>query len=253
MTQLGDTLRERRVALGITLEQAEEHTKIRGKLLAALEDGDYNRLPNPGYVRGYITSYARYLELDTVPLLAMYRAETGSSRYHDIAPQDTAVSPRGEQHAMPWRVGVTVVVILALLSLSIWAFVKLSSGPEPTPPIPTVPVESSSTATPSGEDSASTSPAVDPSEKPPAKYTPFTVKIAVAANGASYVDVKVDGKSAYTGSLTGGSTKKFEVTKKAVITIGKPSVVTVYRDGTKVKVPTSAGVGKLTLTAEPAP
>ena len=30
--------------------------------------GNYDRLPNPGYVRGYISSYARYLELDTAHL-----------------------------------------------------------------------------------------------------------------------------------------------------------------------------------------
>ncbi len=251
MGQLGDTLRERRTTLGITLAEAEEQTKIRGKLLAALEDGDYDRLPNPGYVRGYITSYARYLELDAPALLAMYRAETGASRYHDIAPQDTAVSPRGEQHAMPWRVGVAVVVVLAVLSIGVWAFIRLSRGPEKPPPIPTIP-EASSTASPSGEETV-TSPAVDPAQKPPAEYTPFTVRIVVASGQASYVEVKVDGKSAYTGSLTGGSSKKFEVTKKAVLTIGRPSAVTVYRDKKKVDVPTSAGIGKLTLTAEPAP
>ena len=81
--------------------------RIRGKLLAALEDGDYARLPNPGYVRGYVSSYARYLELDPVPLLAMYRAETGAGRYHDINLVPTTCPwPRAvEQHAMPWRVG----------------------------------------------------------------------------------------------------------------------------------------------------
>jgi cytoskeleton protein RodZ len=253
MSQLGDTLRERRIALGITLDQAEEHTKIRGKLLAALEDGDYGRLPNPGYVRGYITSYARYLELDTVPLLAMYRAETGAGRYHEVAPQDTAVSPRGEQHAVPWRVGVAAVVVLALLSLGIWSVLKLRSGPEKPPPIPTVPTEETSTSSPSADDTPVSSPAVDPSEKPPAKYTPFTVKVAVATGSASWVDARVDGKAAYAGSLTGGSSKSFEVNRKAVLSIGRPSAVTIYRDGKKVAIPTSGGTGKLTLTAEPAP
>ena len=94
MGQLGDTLRERRTALGISIAQAEEATRIRGKLLTALEAGDYARLPNPGYVRGYVSSYAKYLELDPVPLLAMYRAETGAGRYHDInLVDDVSVAP----------------------------------------------------------------------------------------------------------------------------------------------------------------
>ena len=66
MGQLGETLRDRRLALGITLETAEEDTKIRGRLLEALEQGDYARLPDPGYVRGYVSSYSRYLELDPI-------------------------------------------------------------------------------------------------------------------------------------------------------------------------------------------
>jgi cytoskeleton protein RodZ len=254
MSQLGETLRERRVALGITLDQAEEHTKIRGKLLAALEAGDWARLPNPGYVRGYISSYARYLELDTVPLLAMYRAETGAGRFHEIALPDTQVATRGEQHAVPWRVGVIIVVVLALLSIGIWAILRLQRGPEKTPPIPATTTAETSGASPAAEDTAATSPGADPSTKQPSKYTPFTVKVKVAATGASWVDATVDGKSAYAGSLTGGRSKSFEVTRKAVIKIGRPSVVTVTRDGAKVDIPNDAvGTPTLTLTATPAP
>jgi len=253
MSQLGETLRERRIALGITLDQAEEHTKIRGKLLGALENGEYGKLPNPGYVRGYISSYARYLELDTVPLLAMYRAETGAGRFHEIAPNDTAVSARGEQHAVPWRVGVIVVVVLAVLSIGIWTVLKLKSGPEKLPPIPATITETSTTTSPTAEETAATSPAVDPSKKPAAQYTPFTAKVAVSANGASYLEVTVDGKSAYKGTLTGGHGKSFEVTKKIVIMIGRPSAVTVTRDGKKVDIPTSGNTPTLTMTANPAP
>jgi cytoskeleton protein RodZ len=252
MGQLGDTLRERRIALGISLIQAGEQTRIRSKLLGALEDGEYDKLPNPGYVRGYINSYARYLELDAVPLLAMYRAETGSGRFHEIAPPESAaVSPRFEQHAVPWRVGVIVVVVLAVLSFGIWAVLKLRQGPEKPPPIPTSASESSGTA--GSEGTASTSPGVDASKKPAAKYTPFTVKVTIAPNGASYLVITVDGKSAYEGTLTGGHSKSFEVTRKAVLRFGRPDAVTVYRSGRKVDIPNTAGTPTLTLTADPAP
>src|SRR5664279_2591617 len=127
MSQLGDTLKERRSALGVSLEQAEEDTKIRARLLEALEQGDYARLPDPGYVRGYVSSYARYLELDPIPMLAMYRAETGAGRFHDINLPDETVAPRNEQHAIPWRVGIiafTIVAVLALGGFLTWRIVK---------------------------------------------------------------------------------------------------------------------------------
>ena len=255
MGQLGDTLRDRRIALGIPIDQAEDATKIRAKLLTALEDGEYDRLPDPGYVRGYISSYSRYLELDSVPLLAMYRAETGSTRFHDIAPSDEAVRPRGEQHEVPWRVGVIVIVALAVLSIGIWAVIRANQGPDNVAPIPRTPAAAtgSDTVSPSGENTASTSPAGEPNSTPAAKLTPFALKVSIAPTGASSLTITIDGKQAYLGTLTGGRSKSFQVTKRAVIKIGRPSVVSVFRDGKKVAIPASTGTPTLVLKANPAP
>jgi cytoskeletal protein RodZ len=255
MGQLGDTLKERRLALGIPIERAEEATKIRAKMLLALEDSDYARLPNPGYVRGYISSYARFLELDSVPLLAMYRAETGSTRFHDIAPPDEAVRPRGEQHQVPWRVGVVVVVILAVLSIVIWAALGAKHGPGKVPPIPTTPGSQSATGsvTPSGDSTSSKSPATQPRSTTHARLTPFTLKVTVASGSASWLNITIDGKQAYAGSLTGGSSKSFQVTKKAVVQVGRPSSVSVYRDGKQAAIPSTSGTSTLVLNADPAP
>jgi len=99
VSKLGDTLRERRIALGLSVDQVEHATRIRGKLLEALEEGHYDRLPNPGYVRGYISSYGRFLELDTVPLLNMYKAETG------------AEDPRQAQHLAGLEVDPVVAAV----------------------------------------------------------------------------------------------------------------------------------------------
>ena len=252
MGQLGDILRERRVNLRITLEQAEDATKIRAKLLTALEAGEYGKLPNPGYVRGYITSYARYLELDSVPLLAMYRAETGAGRFHEVALPDEAVRPRAEQHAVPWKAGVGLVVGLGIVSLLIWGVVRLNRGPDKPPPIPTTSLSSDTPASTATVD-ASMSPAARPANKPVATFTPFSLRIVAAQGQASWLVVTVDGRSAYTGSLTGGRAKEFQVTKQAVIKFGRPTAVTVYRDGKQIAVPNGAGTPTLTLKADLAP
>ena len=228
MGQLGETLRERRIALGVSMETAEADTKIRARLLEALEQGDYGKLPNPGYVRGYVSSYARYLELDPVPMLAMYRAETGAGRYHDInLPDEQAVAPRNQQHAIPWRVAIiafTIVALLALGSCVAWRIVK---GPTKPPPIPNSPSQGTAPAT--------TAP-------------PFALRVAVGANGASALRVTVDGSQAYAGTLAGGQSKDFQVTKSAVLKIGKPAQVSVTRDGKPVAVPAGSNV-TLTLNA----
>jgi cytoskeleton protein RodZ len=221
MGQLGDTLRDRRISLGISLETAENDTKIRARLLEALEAGEYDRLPNPGYVRGYVSSYARYLELDAVPLLAMYRAETGSGRFHDINVPEQTVAARHEQHAVPWRVGVIAFTIVAVLVVGGWLIYRAFVGPSNPPPIP------STTSTSTGvTQTAGTA-------------QPFTLKVTVSSNGASSLKATVDGGSAYNGTLTGGQSKTFQVSESAVLRIGKPSQVTVTRNGTKVALPST--------------
>jgi len=251
MGKLGDTLRERRIALGVTLDQAEQATRIRARLIDALEEGEYARLPNPGYVRGYISSYARFLDLDPLPLLALYKSETGVGRFHELnLPQtEEAVAPTGQQHAMPLRSGIIVVVIIALVSLSIWAVTRIWKGPEPTPPEPATVTET--TETPAG-DSGTDETVVEQTAKPASTLEPFTVQVVVAKNGASWLKVTVDDKKAYEGTLTGGQGKRFEAAKNATIVVGKPSAVTILRDGKRVKIPASDDTPTVILKAQPA-
>lgn len=219
MGQLGDTFRERRASLGISLDTAESETRIRKRLLEALEAGDYDKLPNPGYVRGYVSSYARYLELDPIPMLAMYRAETGAGRYHDINIADEPLVRRHEQHAVPWRVGVIAFAIIAVLALLGWATYR-AMRPTTTPPIP------ATTGSATSKGSTTTQNTVPP----------FTLKVT-ASNNASTVKVIVNGAIAFDGTLTSGESQTFQVSDTAVVSVGKPSAVTVTRDGKTLQLP----------------
>ncbi|TLM82603.1 MAG: helix-turn-helix domain-containing protein [Actinobacteria bacterium] len=252
MGQLGDTLRDRRVALGMSLDEVEGATKIRARLLAALEEGAYDTLPNPGYVRGYISSYARFLELDPMPLLAMYKAETGAGRYHELnLPQTSeAVKPSHEQHAVPWRAAVAVVLAIAVFSLAVWGITRLVKSPEPTPPEPAPLTSPTPTAT--TPESSPGGSVAKPSDQPASEVVPFTLVVGVAADSASWVRVTVDGKNAYEGTLAGGQTERFEVAKKATVRVGNPSVVTITKDGVPVHIPESGGSPSVTISAQSA-
>ncbi len=244
--KLGDTLRESRIARGLTIDQAEQATKIRGRLIRALEDGDYTRLPNPGYVRGYISSYARLLELDSMPLLNLYKAETGAGRFHEISlpATDEAVSRRGQQHALPARGAFIVALVIAVLSLSVWATTRIWRGPEAPLPEPSSLVSTSVT-------SESASAIAKPVEQPPLKMQPFTLKVEVSQDGASWLKITVDGKKAYEGTLTGGQSKTYEVSTGATVLVGKPSAVSIKRDGTEVKILASGSTPSVSIDAEP--
>ena len=64
MGQLGDLLRGTREAKGLSLEQVEQDTRIRRKLLEALEQEAYEELPAPVFVKGFLRNYAMLLGLD---------------------------------------------------------------------------------------------------------------------------------------------------------------------------------------------
>ncbi|MGE4232592.1 MAG: helix-turn-helix domain-containing protein [Bacteriovoracia bacterium] len=72
MAGLGQYLRSEREKQHITIEQVASATKISIKLLHALESDNYDELPAKPFVRGFVTSYARYLGLDSTDVLSRY-------------------------------------------------------------------------------------------------------------------------------------------------------------------------------------
>ncbi len=80
--------------------------------------------------------------------------------------------------------------------------------------------------------------------------TPYTVEFTVAAGSSSWIQVTVDGATAYASTAVGSTTKSFTVTDTCEITIGAPSGVTVTRDGSPVTLTTnSAGIAVIDMTA----
>ena len=72
---LGIWLRRSRETRKVDLEDAVRALRIRRRYLQALEVGDYEALPGPIQVRGFLRNYARYLGLPVEEALARYDAE----------------------------------------------------------------------------------------------------------------------------------------------------------------------------------
>jgi cytoskeletal protein RodZ len=78
MATVGEQLRRRREQAGMTLSEVAAHTKIPRWILSDVERGDLARIPGGVYIRGYITSFARALNLDGEKLWTEYLAESNS-------------------------------------------------------------------------------------------------------------------------------------------------------------------------------
>lgn len=75
MQTLGDFLSKKREAKNISLEQASHDLLIKKDQLESLETGQWQKLPEPTFVSGFIKNYADYLGLDSKLALALYRRE----------------------------------------------------------------------------------------------------------------------------------------------------------------------------------
>jgi len=70
---LGIHLREEREKKGITIEQVASATKVSVRLLHALEADQYSDLPAAPFVRGFVTSYCRFVGLDDKDVLTRFK------------------------------------------------------------------------------------------------------------------------------------------------------------------------------------
>ena len=62
--RLGDVMRGERATLGKSLLDVQRELKIKATYIAAIENADVSAFETPGFVAGYVRSYARYLGMD---------------------------------------------------------------------------------------------------------------------------------------------------------------------------------------------
>ncbi|MBP5200197.1 MAG: helix-turn-helix domain-containing protein [Schwartzia sp.] len=70
---MGSELKAERERQGYSIQDIERETSIRAVYLEALEQNNYNALPNEVYVKGFIRNYAAFLHLDAERLVQEYR------------------------------------------------------------------------------------------------------------------------------------------------------------------------------------
>lgn len=77
MESIGHILQEARERRGVDLAQVHSELRIAEKYLLALEDGQFGMFESRAMARGFLRSYARYLDLDPAPLLERMASEVG--------------------------------------------------------------------------------------------------------------------------------------------------------------------------------
>ena len=95
MFEIGNSLREARLRQGLDYVDIEQQTKIRSKYLKALEDEQFEVLPAPTFVKGFLRNYADALGLDGQLYVDEYNSRFVTGE------EDVPLRPRDYQRRPP--------------------------------------------------------------------------------------------------------------------------------------------------------
>jgi|GEM_PF-564471 len=143
ITAPGETLKRAREARGESLIDVARILKLSAHQLEALEDGRYDILPGPTFVRGFLRNYANYLGVPPEPLLEGINVRTPTAA--DLASMikldgnvQPAASPRPRSSIFPVLL-IVLAVALALAGLAGvgaylgWFELRFDSSPAEAP------------------------------------------------------------------------------------------------------------------------
>lgn len=251
MADIGQTLRERREALELTLSDAETFTNVKRMYLEAMESGQFERMPSTVQGRGMLNNYAHFLALDETWIMDAYAGALQSVR----AEKEANVPPKPKppltvQLNIPekWRrilnpdLLIGGIFIVGLFAFIIWggSQVFLASEPEATgaPSISEM-LAQTPTSTATMTESTAENGAAQVTPIPGVVVAEATPTVAATVNAAplqlyiivsdrAYLRVNVDGTEAYNGRVKADDVFTFSGENEITLLTGNGAALEVY-------------------------
>jgi hypothetical protein len=249
--QIGQHLLEQRRRRGLTLEECERATRIRGRYLIALEEDRPEDIPDPAYARLFLRGYAAFLGLDADAMVAEYDERRGAAppiEEHRVVPLETPPAGRLEElkrwivrprrRSRRRELGWVAIGMLGTLAAVIWLG---AHGSSPSPPEQ----EAASVPRPAAAPSATAAPAVPR----PAAAGPARLELTGAGTGGCWVRVQRGGPAgpvAYEGTLAPAQTVRLPVTGTLWLRVGWAPSLRVSLGGDGVALPGGTGTFMVT-------
>jgi cytoskeleton protein RodZ len=252
MQTIGERLEEARKRKGISIREAAETTKIRGDYLQKFEANSFDVDLPPLYVRGFLRSYARFLELDPDRLVGDFDALDGREakparrENREVfgrvdfseparAPESGEAAPTGGRSAQDQAVMLKFALLGggALIGLIIlFLLAKVIFGGSAPKPGSAQSAESPVTQAPTSREATFTITVVEPTR----------VKVAYSDNS----NVFLDGKYA----LNRGETRTLRYSKELTVTVEHPDRIRIELNGRAVDVPTKLPMSQFRVPFE---
>ena len=98
LCRIGRLLRETREKRGLTFDEVSNALFIKKQAIEAIEAGDWDHLPHPVYVKGYVTQYATFLNI-----LDLLGSEATSREDESPVEESEGVSKRKRRILRGWK------------------------------------------------------------------------------------------------------------------------------------------------------
>ena len=120
---LGALLKKEREKKGLSHTQISQQIRLRPRFLEAIENEEWDLLPAPSFVRGFIRSYARVLGLDEERVVDLYGEEAGVDDFS----QGFVLPSIPQRKKWPFVVVGLLFLLAAVLAFYAWFTVSTDS------------------------------------------------------------------------------------------------------------------------------
>ncbi|MFH1406632.1 MAG: RodZ domain-containing protein [Candidatus Omnitrophota bacterium] len=242
MPNLGEKLKQAREEKNISLDKANQETKIHLSVLSAFEENKFDAL-SPTYIKSFLKKYAEYLKLNEEEVLNEYMLLCPQKATVLLEPVTTSTvshKDKEERKAINLKplikktaiVAVSVIAAYFLIIAGHKLFVGIGSK------IKTAPKKTKLAQKP------------QPKQNFPVISAGTALKLTMATSDEVWMQVKCDGKTVFQNILPKGSVKKLEAQKSIELWTGKGHALSLDLNGYNLGSPGQGVIKNLVITRE---
>jgi cytoskeleton protein RodZ len=195
MESIGEFFKQVRETKGLTIDEVASKTRIRTDFVKALEEGNFAKLPDQVFARGFVRSYARSLGLDEDDAIQRFTQSSGA--YYDKQGERERLKVRqaeedrkrkANRKAVAIAIGIAILTLIFLLSREQSSLLvrRTSSDSPASTPKRTAPPASESQDSPPTKQVEAVPPVVQapptPSKTKPSEPPPAPAKVVEENN-----------------------------------------------------------------------
>jgi transcriptional regulator with XRE-family HTH domain len=223
--EIGSSLRQARERRGVELSDVERVTRIRSRYLNALEEERFELIPGLVYAKGFLRTYADYLDLDADAFVDELASRWPPEEEEPLASTPLPVARRRRLSGAP-LLGLVVVVVAGVI-IGVLGATKDGSKPRAVPP----------PEPPPARVPGQRNPAPTPSPQPVRKR--IAALVLRASAGRCWIEADAGspaGRRLYYSTLEQGRSLRLSW-KRIWLRVGAPSTLSATLNGKPVALP----------------